>query len=143
MAPGSLGAMGTVVQVVKRLHDDARSGALAGLCDPLGIDLVVLFGSAVTDPSTAGDVDLAYGRRHGAAVDHLDVVNAMGERYGDHLDVLDLDAAGSVARFAALHGVDVLLESTPARYANAQIRAHRDFCDTQRLRDAALEALAR
>lgn len=134
--------MDTVVQVVKRLRMDSESGALADLCDELGVDLMVLFGSAVQDPSTAGDVDVAYGRRHGRTTDHLHVVNALGARYGDHLDVLDLDRAGSVARFEALHGVDLLVQLTPGRYANAQMAAFGAFCDTQRLRDRALEVLA-
>lgn len=136
--------MSELVGVVERLRADAASGALAELCSDLGIDLLVLFGSALDDPASARDVDLAYGRRRGAAArPHLDVVNALAERYGDHIDVMSLDDAGSVARYEALHGIDVLVELTAGRYANAQMAAFGEYCDTQRFRDRALEALAR
>lgn len=136
--------MSDLVGVVERLRADAASGALAELCSDLGIDLLVLFGSALADPATAHDVDLAYARRRGPAVrSHLDVVNALGERYGDTVDTLSLDDAGSVARYEALHGIDVLVELTPGRYANAQMAAFGEYCDTQRFRDRALEALTR
>lgn len=58
----------------------------------------------------AGDVDVAYLPRHGAGVDHLAVVNALQDAYGDLLDVMPLDQAGPVARFRALHAVEVLAE---------------------------------
>lgn len=135
--------MNPVERAVARLGAEARSGALPEICADLGIDLLVLFGSAASDPATAGDVDIAYARcRRRPAVDHLDVVNALGERYGDALDVLDLDAAGSVARFEALHVVELLVELSPGRYATEQMSAFGAFCDTQRLRDRALEVLA-
>ena len=136
--------MSDLAGVVERLRADEASGALAELCSDLGIDLLVLFGSAVDDPSTAGDIDLAYGwLRGGPNASHLDVVNALGERYGDRVDVMSLEDAGSVARYEALHGVDVLVELTPGRYANAQMTAFGEYCDTQRFRDRALEALTR
>ena len=135
--------MDRVGRALARLRADERDGSLDRTCEGLGIDLLVLFGSAVSDPATAGDVDVAYGRdRAREPADHLDVVNALGERYGDVLDVMDLDRAGSVARFAALHGVELLVERTPGRYANAQMAAFGAFCDTQRFRDRALEVLA-
>lgn len=56
----------------------------------------------------AGDVDVAYLPRHGAGVDHLAVVNALQDAYGDLL--MPLDQAGPVARFRALHAVEVLAE---------------------------------
>ena len=136
--------MSDLTSVVERLRADEADGSLADLCVRLGVDLLVLFGSAVGDPSAAGDIDLAYGRlRGGPNASHLDVVNALGERYGDHVDVMSLDDAGSVARYEALHGVDVLVELTPGRYANAQMAAFGEYCDTQRFRDRALEVLTR
>ena len=136
--------MSDVPSAVDRLRLDAESGSLAALCADLGVDLLVLFGSALGDPSTAHDVDVAYGRRRGvAARPHLDVVNALAERYGDYVDVMSLDDAGSVARYEALHGIDVLVELTPGRYANAQMAAFGEYCDTQRFRDRVLEALTR
>ena len=116
-------------------------------------DLHSLSGAYVLDALDEGeradfeehlDIDLAYGRlRGGPNASHLDVVNALGERYGDRVDVMSLDDAGSVARYEALHGVDVLVELTPGRYANAQMAAFGEYCDTQRFRDRALETLTR
>ena len=135
--------MSGVESALARLRESEADGSLARLCESLGIDLLTLFGSAVRDPSTAGDVDVAYARERGREpVAHLDVVNALGERYGDAVDVMDLDAAGSVARYAALHGIELLVERTPGRYANAQMAAFGAYCDTQRFRDRVLEVLA-
>lgn len=135
--------MAVAKDIVTRLFHDVRSGALAAGCDDLDLDILVLFGSAVSDPAEARDVDLAYGRRRDRTpVGHLHVVDVLGVRYGDGIDVLDLDAAGPVARFEALHRGVVLVERTPGRYANAQMAAFGAFCDTQRLRDRALEVLA-
>ena len=67
--------MSDLAGVVERLRVDAADGSLADLCVRLGVDLLVLFGSAVDDPSAAGDIDLAYGRlRGGPNASHLDVV---------------------------------------------------------------------
>lgn len=104
-----------------RLRDAEVFGSLALLCDELGVALLTIFGSALRDPATAGDLDVAYVRdRAREPVSHLRVVNALGERFGDVLDVLELDAAGSVARYAGRHGVELLVEGEPGRYAKAQ-----------------------
>ncbi len=70
------------------------------------------------------------------------VTNALGERFGDALDLMSLDRAGSVARYAALGGGEVLVELTQAKFANSQMAAWGEYVDTHRLRDAALEAMA-
>lgn len=135
--------MTTVAATAERLREDARSGALDDLCRALGIDLLVLFGSARRTPHSAGDVDVAYAPAAGKDLDHLEVVNALGERYGDHLDVMGLARAGTVARFEALARGDVLVERTPGIFARRQMAAMGEFYDEQWLRDLALEALAR
>lgn len=141
--PSTLTGVKGIERTLERLWADHADGTLADLCGTLGIDLLTLFGSAVTEPGRAGDVDLAYARsRERGPADHVDIVNAFGSRYGDTLDIMDLEAAGSVARFAGLHGVEVLVELTPGRYANAQMAAFKSFCDTQRLRDRVLDVLA-
>lgn len=139
----SMVAMTAVQTALARLRSAEADGSLRRLCDELGVDLLTIFGSAVRDPATARDLDVAYSRdRSREPVSHLGVVNALGERFGDALDVMDLDAAGSVARYAGLHGVELLVEGAPGRYANAQIAAFGAFCDTQRFRDRVLEVLA-
>lgn len=135
--------MPTVIETRDRLLADRSTGALAELCGRLGVDLLVLFGSVRRRPQTAGDVDVAYAFRHGYAGDELAVVNALGEAYGDALDIMPLDRAGVVARYAALGEGEVLVELTPQKFANSQMAAFGEFCDTQRFRDADLEALRR
>lgn len=126
-----------------RLRADGDSGALAELCDELGVDLLVRFGSSIERPETAGDVDLAYSFRRDVTPDDLGVVNALGERYGDALDLMPLDRAGVVAAHAALSLGEVLVELTPQKFANRQMSAFRDYVDTQRFRDLQLELMAR
>lgn len=132
-----------VVDVVERLRAERDSGRLAELCRGVGVGLLVLFGSSRTDAATAHDVDVAYSFGAGAPADDLAVVNALGEAYGDLLDVMPLDRAGVVAAYAALGPGEVLVELTPQKFATRQISAFRDFADTQRFRDLQLELLAR
>lgn len=129
-------------EVVDQLRIDRESGALAALCQEMGVELLTLFGSARTCPDSAGDVDLAYGFARAGAADELGLANALGERYGDLLDLLPLDRAGEVARYAALGPAEVLVELQPGGFAERQIRAFRDYVDTQRFRDRALQVLA-
>ncbi|GAB3623079.1 hypothetical protein GCM10027418_11610 [Mariniluteicoccus endophyticus] len=109
----------------------------------LGVDLLVLFGSVRKRPGSAGDVDVAYSFRHGHAGHDLAVVNALGEAYGDSLDIMTLDRARVVARYAALGEGEVLAELTPQKFANSQTAAFGEYCDTQHFRDADLEAMQR
>lgn len=126
-----------------RLQADRDTGVLAALCDEFGVDLLVRFGSSVDRPESAGDVDLAYSFRHGSTPDDLGVVNALGERYGDALDLMPLDRAGAVAAYAALGLGEVLVELTPEKFATRQMSAFRDYADTQKFRDLQLELMAR
>lgn len=128
---------------LERLLADRASGRLAELCAEHEVDLLVLFGSARRDPAAAEDVDVAYSFRHGTVGVDLAVVNALGEVYGDALDIMPLDRAGPVARYAALGGGEVLIELTEHKFALSQMAAFREYCDTQRFRDTLLEVLAR
>lgn len=133
-----------VVSKVAALRRDAASGVLAQLCADLGIDLLVLFGSALDDPATAGDVDLAYSFATGRPGDDLAVVVALGERYGfDNLDCMPLERADPVASLAALWRGEVLVERAADKFAESRIRAFGLFRDTQHLRDLALEMMSR
>ncbi|GAB3715203.1 hypothetical protein [Mariniluteicoccus flavus] len=135
--------MASVPDTVRRLLADRDSGRLARLCADHGIDLLVQFGSSRNDPAQAGDVDVAYSFRHGVEGDDLAVVNALGEAYGDALDIMPLDRAGSVAKYAALGGGEVLVELTDEKFALQQMAAFGQFVDTQRFRDLQVEALRR
>ncbi|MDO5629174.1 MAG: hypothetical protein Q4G43_12720 [Mobilicoccus sp.] len=135
--------MTRVVQAVARLRSVVDDGTLADLCRRHRIDLLVLHGSARRDPSTAGDVDLAYLPEHGTAPDHLDVVNDLIELIGEEVDVMPLHRAEPVAAHAALGEGEPLVELTPHRYALAQMRAFGEYRDTQGLRDLPLSLLGR
>lgn len=133
--------MATVQQVVEELFTDRDSGRLAELCQKHGVDLLVLFGSARRRPESAGDIDVAYSFRYGIDGDDLAFVTALNAAYGDNLDMMPLDRAGTVARYAALGGGEVLVELTPEKFALQQMASFGQYCDEQKFRDAQLEAL--
>lgn len=133
--------MADVATTLQRLVRDRDNGRLADLCRANEVDLLVLFGSVRQRPDTAQDVDIAYAFTHGTTGDDLAVVNALGEAYGDALDIMPLDRAGVVARYAALGGGEPLVELTEGTFANRQMAAFGEYCDTQKFRDAALELL--
>lgn len=121
------------------LRERVADGSLASMCDRLGIDLLLLHGSAVDDPAAAGDIDLAYLPTPGADVDHLQVVEELARLVpGDHLDVMPLHRADPVATYAALGLGDPLVERRPDVFAEQQIRAFGEYRDTQKFRDMAL-----
>lgn len=124
------------------LRADAGDGTLAALCTRRGVELLVLFGSAVSHPESAGDVDLVYQVRGGGTIDHLDLVNALGVRYpGDHIDLMALDRADPVAAPAAMTGGEVLVEAASDVFAERQILSVAQFRDTRHLRELAMEVL--
>lgn len=135
-------SMATPSSTLERLHHDAASGDLGRACAQVEVDLLVLFGSARVNPKQAHDVDLAYSFRSGKG-DELAVVNMLGARYGDSLDLMPLDRAGSVARWAALSEGEMLVELTPSKFAVQSMLAFGMYCDTQWLRDRALVELQR
>ncbi len=133
----------TVGEALAGLTDLAASGELASLCERFDVEIVTLFGSALTSPDP-GDVDVAIGFRAGSRRDVLGVINALGEAIpGDHLDVMDLDRAGPVAQMAAMYGSKVLYEFHPSVSTEREIRAFMSYQDTQWLRDLQTECLRR
>lgn len=94
---------------------------------------------AVTDP---GDVDLAVAWRPDSERDLLRLGNEMMDLLGDAVDVLDLDRGGPVVRQRALTRGELLLEREPGAFATRQMRAMRDFIETDPLRRTALEVMS-
>lgn len=134
--------MSSVESTLRLLLADRDHQRLQALCRQHEVDLLVLFGSARRAPGTASDVDVAFSFRHGVDGDELAFVNTLGARYGDALDVMALDRAGSLARYQALGGGEVLVETTEEKFASMQMAAFGEFVDTQRFRDRILERLA-
>lgn len=133
----------TVADTLAALDAAVDDGRVQHLCETFGVDLVVLFGSARhgADPR---DVDLAVGFRHGIERDLLGVVDALsGLAPGDHLDVMDLDRAGPVARVEALVAGRLLYEAAPGIFTQREMRALGEYLDTAYLRQALIRELAR
>lgn len=131
----------TVLDALARLEESVESGELAALCERLGLEIVTLFGSALTS-SDPRDVDVAVGFARGADRDLLGVVNALEELVpGDHLDVMDLDRAGPVAQKAAMVGARVLYEAHRSVSTEREIRAFMAYEDTRWLRALQTETL--
>lgn len=127
---------------LQRLDAVTASGALEELCRRHKVELLVLFGSALT-AEAPGDIDLAVGFAHGHRHELLDFLDALYELIpGDHLDVMPLDTAGPVALHRALTAPRVLFSITPQAFHERQIFAMMYYMDTQHFRDAILESLA-
>lgn len=139
----------TVADARRRLFEAVGDGSLARLADDCAIDLIMLFGSAADDGGAPdghhpGDLDLAVGFRYGEPRDFLATVNALEELVpGDHLDVMDLDRAGPVARERALRGGRILYRSSPAAFFEREIFAMKEYMETRELRARQLAELAR
>lgn len=134
----------TVADALHELHRHVASGQLADVCESLGIELLVLHGSARSRPDTASDIDLAYAAVANADPDHLDVVEALGDLVpGDHLDLMPLRRADPVAAYAALGRGEPLFEAQPGLLAQRRIRAFGEYRDTQKFRDLALSLVGR
>ncbi|MGB8384043.1 MAG: hypothetical protein WCG47_22825 [Dermatophilaceae bacterium] len=120
----------------------AKTDALAQLCSQLGIELMVLFGSAFAndDPN---DVDLAVRFAPSVDADLLTLLDKLYQltRY-EGFDVLDLGRAGPLARERALVGGVPLHEARPGLFANSQIAAIMERLDTDEMRRVELALLA-
>lgn len=131
----------TVAESLARLRAAVASGELAALCREHGLEIAVLFGSAVSSDDP-GDIDIAAGFSPAAERDFLAVVDALAALLpGDHVDVMDLDRADPVAQRAAMFGSQVLYEADPSVSAEREIRAFMLYEDTRRLRRLQQESL--
>lgn len=138
--------MGTPSEGLVRLRAAAASGVLDELCRRLGIEVLVAFGSAVSADlgREPADLDIAVRLRAGGAADVVDVNNALIDLTGTTaVDVLDLAAAGAVARARALGpGTEALYEAEPGAVALAQMAALAYAMETAPMRQRDLELLA-
>lgn len=108
-----------------------------------GMDLVVLFGSAVRDPVTARDLDLAVRFQPYEPSRVLPALDALSELAGPvQVDLMILNHAGPVVREQALVFGEKLRASRADTFAEAQIAAVLERLDTDHLRRAELALLA-
>ncbi len=132
-------APGTALLTLRQAADDGR---LDELCVRHRIRILTVFGSAVRDPATARDLDVAVAFERGSPPDLLALIDDLTVlTSSDDLDILVLDRAGPVARERALVGCLALYESGPGVYASAQMAAIGEWLDTAWLRALELEAL--
>lgn len=93
--------MADASDALARLRQLAESGELATFCEAHGVDLVVVFGSALRRDVAAPPRDLDVGLLFGNQTD-ADVIGAVSDLVGlvhsDALDVMDLTRAGVLAR---------------------------------------------
>lgn len=131
---------------LRLLRQQARSGRLAALCNRHGVVLLVVHGSVtIADTlSEPGDLDVAFLGKRGHEVDVVALINDVIDVVRiDAVDVMNLDAAGPVARARALspHSV-VLFESENGLFAREQIRALTEAMETRPMRMFDLELMA-
>jgi predicted nucleotidyltransferase len=135
--------MTTPTEALEELRRAARDGRLERLCQRLGLDLVVVFGSAVDrlPDTTPRDLDIAVLPSPGT--DLVAVVTALIDLlHLDAVDVLDLASAGVLARARALGDGEPLYESEPGLYAREQFRAVPLAMESGWLTDLELDLLA-
>lgn len=127
---------------LERLRAAAADGRLVSLCQEHGVEVLVLFGSALTS-TRPGDVDLAAGFGDPGRRPFLELVTALMDLGGDAVDVLDLDRGGPVVRQRALTQGELLVELRPGAFATRQMAAMREFIETMPFRRLDLELMAR
>ncbi len=129
-------------QALAAIRSAAADGSLADLCRAHGVELLVLFGSAVAahDPR---DIDLAVAFAPDAERRILEVSDALGAAFHtDQLDIMDLDRAGPVARQRALTRGEILYQASLKAFSERQLWAMMEFMDTDWLRRLQREVLA-
>ncbi|MCD0444669.1 nucleotidyltransferase domain-containing protein [Glycomyces sp. A-F 0318] len=121
----------------RRLKEMAGNGRLQSLCDEYGIELLVVFGSAVRDSGRpARDLDLAFRLRHEPQSRLLGFIDALTQATGtDALDFMNLDQAAPVAREQALAYGEALFERRRGDFARAQMTAISARMDTEWVRE--------
>jgi predicted nucleotidyltransferase len=130
-------------EALRLLKAAAEDGRLEAIARARELTLVTVFGSAVDDPANAKDIDIAVMPRWGTSLDILAVINDfMLLTNSDDVDLLDLGRAGPVAREQALTYCEVLYESDPGVFAEAQLRATMERLDTDWLRQLGLRLMA-
>lgn len=120
----------------------AQQQGLDELCSRLGIELLVLFGSAARAGQEPHDVDVAV-RFTATSGDVLTLLNDLYLLTGfEDFDLLDLRRAGPVARERALVGCVPLYQARDGLFANTQIAAIMERLDTDEMRRVELALLA-
>lgn len=128
------------------LRTKAADGSLATLCERLGIELLVIHGSAVREAplSPPQDLDVAFRATSGPSSTIVEIIDAfIDATQFDDIDMMDHSRADDVARARALGPHSVLLyEASPSTFALAQIAAITTEMETRYMRRRDLELMA-
>ena len=128
---------------LRRLRAAAESGELEQLCQRHGISVLTVFGSALRDPQTARDLDVAALPEPGRVLDLPGLIVDLTDLAGlQAVDVADLSRADPVLRERALVACVPLYESRPGAFAAAQGAAVGERVDTDANRRLNLALLA-
>ncbi len=128
-----------------RLRDLAASGELDAFCADHGVDLLVVFGSAMdrepVRPPRDLDIAVLFAGRAGGNLIQLitDLIGLLNLR---EVDVMDLSQAGVVARAKAIGVCEPLYEREPGLFAREQMAALPQLLDTAWIRQLSLDLLA-
>lgn len=130
-------------EALARLEEAAAEGVLDELGRRQGLRLLVAFGSAVRTGEQPRDLDIAVAFERGTDGDVLAVLADLVDlTRADRIDIMNLDAAGPVAREQALVACLPLFESDRGAFARAQMAAILERMETAWLRRLDLELLS-
>lgn len=132
------GTPAALLDELRGLRDDGR---LAAVVRPMGVRLLMVFGS-VLDTTSPRDLDLAVIVAPGKSVAHATGA-LLGWLRSDLVDVMDLASADVVARYEALAKGELLWTADPTFFAEEHARAVTQLADTTWLRELQLRVLAR
>lgn len=133
--------MTTATEAAQRLAAAVANGTVDELCEPRGVRLLALFGSAAAGTATT-DSDLDVAVEWVTDGDLLELVDALTVITGfDRVDVAVLNGASPTLRARALTGRG-LYENERGAFAVAQMAALAEWRDTAWLRRLDLERMA-
>ena len=128
---------------LRRLRAAAADGGLDALCARHAVSVLTVFGSVVSRPATARDLDVAALPLPRQLLDVPALAVELSDLTGQDVDVADLSRASPVLRERALVGCVALFEDRPGAYAAAQVSAVAERVDTDANRRLNLALLAR
>lgn len=131
-----------IPDALARLRAAADDGGLEEITRRHGVLLLTIFGSAVRNPATARDLDVAVSLSHGSRVLLALVEDLADLTHSDDVDLLVLDGASPTARFNGLLGAEPLYEAEPGLFTRTQMAAALEFYETAWLRDLDLQRMA-
>lgn len=140
---GRMDVVAGPVAGLRRLRALAETGGLDELCERHGIAVLTVFGSTAQGSDRPRDLDIGVLLEPGRTPDYLPLIGDLQNAADGDIDLVVLNNAGAVIRERALVGSIALYESRPGAWAHAATQAVLERMDTDWVREAVLELLAR